>query len=107
MMLGYLLAWAGIDVLVLEKHDDFLRDFRGDTLHPSTLEAMREPGVLEELLKRPHQEISQVRGRIGGDDIVLGRMSYLRTQCRFMALMPQWEFLDSSRVKGAGILHST
>jgi 2-polyprenyl-6-methoxyphenol hydroxylase-like FAD-dependent oxidoreductase len=94
MMLGYLLARAGIDVLVLEKHADFLRDFRGDTLHPSTLELMSELGVLQELLKRPHQEISQVRGRIGTDDIVLGRMSYLRTQCRFMALMPQWEFLD-------------
>jgi 2-polyprenyl-6-methoxyphenol hydroxylase-like FAD-dependent oxidoreductase len=94
MMLGYLLARAGIEVLVLEKHADFLRDFRGDTLHPSTLEAMSELGILEELLKRPHQKISQVRARIGGEDILLGEMSYLRTRCRFMALMPQWDFLD-------------
>src|SRR5499427_4391065 len=94
MMLGYLLARAGIEVLILEKHADFLRDFRGDTVHPSTLETMDELGLLEELLNRPHQEISQVRARIGGDDILLGEMSYLRTRCRFMALMPQWDFLD-------------
>ncbi len=94
MMLGYLLARAGIDVLVLEKHADFLRDFRGDTVHPSTLETMHELGLLEEFLKRPHQEVSQVRARIGGQPIALGNMSYLRTRCRFMALMPQWDFLD-------------
>ena len=94
MMLGYLLARAGIEVLVLEKHGDFLRDFRGDTVHPSTLETMHELGLLEEFLKRPHQEISQVRARIGGEPVVLGNMSYLRTRCRFMALMPQWDFLD-------------
>ena len=94
MMLGYLLAGAGIEVLVLEKHADFLRDFRGDTVHPSTLEVMSELGLLEQLLKRPHQELRQVRACIGGDDIVLGEMSYLRTRCRFMALMPQWDFLD-------------
>ena len=94
VMLGFLLARAGIDVVVLEKHSDFLRDFRGDTVHPSTLETMHELGLLEEFLKRPHQEISQVRARIGGDDILLGEMSYLRTRCRFMALMPQWDFLD-------------
>lgn len=94
MMFGYLLARAGIEVLVLEKHADFLRDFRGDTVHPSTLETMHELGVLEELLKRPHQELRQVRACIGGDDVLLGEMSYLRTRCRFMALMPQWDFLD-------------
>jgi 2-polyprenyl-6-methoxyphenol hydroxylase-like FAD-dependent oxidoreductase len=94
MMLGYLLARAGIEVLVLEKHADFLRDFRGDTLHPSTLEVMHELGIREDLLKRPHQEVSQVRARIGGDEILLGEMSCLRTRCRFMALMPQWDFLD-------------
>ena len=94
MMLGYLLARSGINVLVLEKHADFLRDFRGDTVHPSTLETMHELGVLEEFLKRPHQEVSQVRARIGGEPIVLGNMLYLRTCCRFMALMPQWDFLD-------------
>ena len=94
MMLGYLLARAGIEVLVLEKHADFLRDFRGDTVHPSTLETMHELGLLGEFLKRPHQEITKVRAIIGGEPTLLGDMSYLRTQCRFMALMPQWDFLN-------------
>jgi len=94
MMLGYLLARAGIEVIVLEKHADFLRDFRGDTVHPSTLETMHELGLLSEFLKRPHQEISQVRAIIGGEPTLLGDMSYLRTQCRFMVLMPQWDFLN-------------
>ena len=100
MMLVYLLARAGIEVLVLEKHADFLRDFRGDTLHPSTLEAMNELGILEELLTRPHQELTQVRARIGGEDIVLGEMSRLQTRCRFMALMPQWDFLNFLEEQG-------
>jgi 2-polyprenyl-6-methoxyphenol hydroxylase-like FAD-dependent oxidoreductase len=94
MMLGYLLARAGIDVLVLEKHADFLRDFRGDTVHTSTLETMHELGLLEEFLERPHQEVRQVRSRIGRDDVLLGELSYLRTRCRFIVLMPQWDFLD-------------
>src|SRR5215470_1650245 len=94
MMLGYLLARAGIEVLVLEKHSDFLRDFRGDTVHPSTLETIYELGALEEFLKRPHQKVSQVRASIGGEHVLLGNMSYLRTKCRFMVLMPQWDFLD-------------
>lgn len=94
MTLGYLLARAGIEVVVLEKHADFLRDFRGDTVHPSTLETLHELGLLEDFLKRPHQEISQVRARIGGEPVLLGNMSYLRTKCRFMALMPQWDFLN-------------
>jgi 2-polyprenyl-6-methoxyphenol hydroxylase-like FAD-dependent oxidoreductase len=94
MMLGYLLARAGIEVLVLEKHADFLRDFRGDTVHPSTLEVMHELGVLEEFLKRPHQEVPKARARIGDREIQLGDMAYLRTRCRFMVLMPQWDFLD-------------
>jgi len=95
MMLGYLLARAGIEVLVLEKHADFLRDFRGDTVHPSTLEVMHELGLLDEFLKRPHQkQLSQVRARIGCDEILLGDFSLLSTHCRFMVMMPQWEFLD-------------
>jgi 2-polyprenyl-6-methoxyphenol hydroxylase-like FAD-dependent oxidoreductase len=94
MMLGYLLARSGIEVLVLEKHADFLRDFRGDTIHPSTLDIMHELGVLEELLKRPHQEVPRARARIGRDEILLGDMAYLRTRCRFVAMMPQWDFLD-------------
>ena len=94
MMLGFLLARAGIEVLVLEKHADFLRDFRGDTVHPSTLETMHELGLLEEFLKRPHQEVRKVRARIGNEEIVMGDMSHLPTRCRFMVLMPQWDFLD-------------
>src|SRR5579859_1671357 len=70
MMLGYLLARAGVSVAVLEKHADFLRDFRGDTIHPSTLRVMHELGVLEELLKRPHQEVQRARARIGSDEIL-------------------------------------
>ena len=94
MMLGYLLARAGIEVLVLEKHADFLRDFRGDTIHPSTLEVMHELGVLEQLLSRPHQKMRRAHARIGGQEILLGDMGYLRTCCRYVALMPQWDFLD-------------
>src|SRR5271155_5478374 len=100
MMLGYLLARAGIEVLVLEKHADFLRDFRGDTLHPSTLEVMHELGVLEDLLKRPHQQIPRARARIGGEEIQLGDMAYLRTRCPFVAMMPQWDFLDFLAMQG-------
>jgi len=94
LMLGYLLARAGVEVLVLEKHADFLRDFRGDTVHPSTLETMHELGILEELLRQPHQRVAKVRGRIGETDIVLSDMSRLPTHCKFMALMPQWNFLN-------------
>lgn len=94
VMLGFLLARAGVEVLVLEKHADFLRDFRGDTVHASTLETMHELGLLEQFLKLPHQELRQVRGRIGRDDLLLGELSYLRTRCRFIVLMPQWDFLD-------------
>jgi 2-polyprenyl-6-methoxyphenol hydroxylase-like FAD-dependent oxidoreductase len=100
MMLGFLLARAGVEVLILEKHADFLRDFRGDTVHASTLETIRELGLLEEFLKCPHQETTQVRARIGGNDVLLGDMSYLRTQCRFMVRMPQWDFLDFLAQKG-------
>src|SRR5215470_6156932 len=94
MMLGFLLARAGIDVVVLEKHADFLRDFRGDTLHPSTLEAMHELGVLEELLMRPHQRVPQLKAQIGSKEFVLADFSRLSSKCRFIALMPQWDFLD-------------
>jgi 2-polyprenyl-6-methoxyphenol hydroxylase-like FAD-dependent oxidoreductase len=100
MLLGYLLARAGVEVLVLEKHADFLRDFRGDTLHPSTLEVMHELGVLEDLLKRPHQRISRARARIGGEEIQLGDMAYLRTHCPFVVMMPQWDFLDFLAIQG-------
>jgi 2-polyprenyl-6-methoxyphenol hydroxylase-like FAD-dependent oxidoreductase len=94
MTLGLLLARAGVDVVVLEKHADFLRDFRGDTLHPSTLEMMHELGMLEDLLKRPHQKVRQWKAQMGDSEIVLADFSRLTTQCRFIALMPQWDFLD-------------
>jgi len=94
MMLGLLLARAGVDVLVLEKHADFLRDFRGDTIHPSTLELMYELGVLDEFLARPHQELKQLAGQFGNELIPFADFSHLPTQCKFIAFMPQWHFLN-------------
>jgi 2-polyprenyl-6-methoxyphenol hydroxylase-like FAD-dependent oxidoreductase len=94
MMLGLLLARAGVDVTVLEKHADFLRDFRGDTIHPSTLELMHELGILDEFLKRPHQKVRRLGGQIGDDFVEIADFSHLPTQCKFIALMPQWHFLD-------------
>ena len=94
MMLGFLLARAGIDVIVLEKHNDFLRDFRGDTIHPSTLELMYELGLLDDFLKRPHQEVRQLNAQVGDDTIPLADLSHLPTRCKFLAFMPQWDFLD-------------
>ncbi len=94
MMLGYLLARAGVEVIVLEKHADFLRDFRGDTIHPSTLEVMHELGILEDFLKRPHQEVREIAGQIGDQMIPLADFTHLPTQCKFLAFMPQWDFLD-------------
>lgn len=97
LMLGLLLARAGVEVVVLEKHADFLRDFRGDTVHPSTLEVMHELGLLPRFLQRPHDEVRQLNATIGNTEVVLADFSHLRTQCRFIALMPQWEFLDFLR----------
>lgn len=94
MMLGLLLARAGVPVLVLEKHSDFLRDFRGDTVHPSTLEVMHELGLLDAFLARPHQEVRELAGQIGGERVRLADFSHLPTRARFIALMPQWDFLD-------------
>jgi 2-polyprenyl-6-methoxyphenol hydroxylase-like FAD-dependent oxidoreductase len=94
MMLGWLLARAGVTVVVLEKHGDFLRDFRGDTIHPSTLELLHELGVLEEFLKRPHREIREITGRVGRETLTLADFSHLPTRCKFVALMPQWDFLN-------------
>ncbi len=94
MTLGYLLARAGVDVLVLEKHADFLRDFRGDTIHPSTLEVMHELGLLGDLLRLPHQEIYQLVAQIGAATLTLADFTHLRTRCRFIAMMPQWDFLN-------------
>jgi 2-polyprenyl-6-methoxyphenol hydroxylase-like FAD-dependent oxidoreductase len=94
IMLGFLLARMGVDVVVLEKHADFLRDFRGDTIHPSTLEIMYELGLLDEFLKRPHQEVRQLAGQIGTETVAIADFSHLPTHCKFLGLMPQWDFLN-------------
>ncbi len=94
MMLGLLLARAGVSVIVLEKHADFLRDFRGDTIHPSTLEVMHELGVLDELLKLPHQPVRELKGQVGDFTLTLADLSHLPTRCKFVAMMPQWDFLN-------------
>ena len=94
MMLGFLLARAGVDVWVLEKHADFLRDFRGDTVHPSTLEVMHELGILEKFLKLPHQEVRELSAQIGGELAPIADFTLLPTRCKFIALMPQWDFLN-------------
>src|SRR5271165_4820200 len=93
MMLALLLARAGIAVLVLEKHADFLRDFRGDTIHPSTLEVMHELGLLETFLKLPHSELRTVGVQVGDDFVEAADFTHLPTRCKFIALMPQWDFL--------------
>jgi 2-polyprenyl-6-methoxyphenol hydroxylase-like FAD-dependent oxidoreductase len=94
MMLGYLLARAGVDVTVLEKHKDFLRDFRGDTVHPSTLQVMQELGLLEKFLKLPHSQIRTATIEIGDRHFTVGDFTRLPTVCKFIALMPQWDFLN-------------
>ena len=94
MMLGFLLARAGVQVVVLEKHADFLRDFRGDTIHPSTLELMHELDLLEEFLEQPHQELTELRGVINGQTVPIADFSRLPTHCKFIAFMPQWDFLN-------------
>lgn len=94
MMLGLLLARAGVEVIVLEKHGDFLRDFRGDTIHPSTLELMHELRMLDEFLRLPHQELRRVKILFDDVEIAGPDFSHLPTQCKFIALMPQWDFLN-------------
>ncbi|MCV9939092.1 FAD-dependent oxidoreductase [Boseaceae bacterium BT-24-1] len=94
MMLGFLLARAGVDVIVLEKHADFLRDFRGDTIHPSTMEVMHELGLLEEFLTLPHVREDDIVARFGKEDITVADFSLLPVRAPFIAFMPQWDFLD-------------
>jgi 2-polyprenyl-6-methoxyphenol hydroxylase-like FAD-dependent oxidoreductase len=94
MMLGFLLARAGARVVVLEKHADFLRDFRGDTVHPSTLELIHELGLLDEFLKLPHRTVDRLSMQIGNRRIRLIDLTHLPTQCKYIALMPQWDFLN-------------
>jgi len=94
MMLGLLLARAGVEVIVLEKHKDFFRDFRGDTIHPSTLELLHELGILDEFLKLPYQKAETIGGSIGDFKFTAADFRHLPTQCKFIALIPQWDFLD-------------
>jgi 2-polyprenyl-6-methoxyphenol hydroxylase-like FAD-dependent oxidoreductase len=94
MMLGFLLARAGVDVVVLEKHADFFRDFRGDTVHPSTLELMYELGLLDQFLKMPHQKIEKLSAQIGAERVAMADFTHLPTHCKYVALMPQWDFLN-------------
>ncbi len=94
MMTGYLLARAGIDVIVLEKHADFNRDFRGDTIHPSTLDLIHELGLLDEFLKLPHQEMPRLQGVFNGHIVPISDFFRLPTHCKFIAFMPQWDFLN-------------
>ena len=94
IMAGYLLARAGVPVIVLEKHADFFRDFRGNTIHPSTLELMYELGLLDEFLKQPHQEVRELRAVINGQTVPIADFTRLPTRCKFIAFMPQWDFLN-------------
>ncbi|HEX3878291.1 MAG TPA: FAD-dependent oxidoreductase [Bryobacteraceae bacterium] len=94
MMLGYLLARQGVDVIVIEKHKDFLRDFRGDTVHPSTLQVMYELGLLERFLALPHQKVTSANAMIGGETFHFADFTHVPTHCKYIALMPQWDLLD-------------
>jgi 2-polyprenyl-6-methoxyphenol hydroxylase-like FAD-dependent oxidoreductase len=100
MMLGFLLARAGVDVVILEKHKDFLRDFRGDTIHPSTLELMHELGLLDEFLELPHSKVKHLAAQIGDSRVELADFTHLPTRCKFVAFMPQWDFLNFLAAKG-------
>src|SRR5947209_13148364 len=100
MMLGYLLGRAGVETIVLEKHADFFRDFRGDTVHPSTLQVMDELGLIDGFLKLPHQEIQKMEGQFGGSSIRISDLSRLKTKYPFIAFMPQWDFLNFLRESG-------
>jgi 2-polyprenyl-6-methoxyphenol hydroxylase-like FAD-dependent oxidoreductase len=100
MMLGLLLARAGVETLVLEKHADFLRDFRGDTVHPSTMEVLYELGMRAEFLSRPHQELTEIGAEIEGESLKIADFTHLPTHCKFLALMPQWDFLNMVAEQG-------
>jgi 2-polyprenyl-6-methoxyphenol hydroxylase-like FAD-dependent oxidoreductase len=101
-MLGYLLARAGVEVIVLEKHADFFRDFRGDTIHPSTLDLMAELGVLEEFLRLPHTRTPQLQATLDGKTFSVADFRHLPTRCKFIAMMPQWDFLNFIATKAKG-----
>ena len=99
-MLGYLLARHGVETVVLEKHADFFRDFRGDTIHPSTLQVMDELGLLDDFLKLPHQEIRKLGGRIAGKWVDIADFALVPGRCKFIAMMPQWDFLNFLAERG-------
>lgn len=105
MMLGFLLARAGVDVTVLEKHADFLRDFRGDTIHPSTMQLMQELGLLEDFLKLPHTEERSIVARFGDRDVPIADFSHLPVAAPYIAFMPQWDFLDFLEDRGRALPH--
>lgn len=100
MMLGYLLGRAGIEVVVLEKHADFFRDFRGDTVHPSTLQVMDELGLIDGFLKLPHQQLQKLEGMFGGTPVRIADLSRVNIKYPFIAFMPQWDFLNFLRDSG-------
>src|SRR5260370_17444003 len=100
-MLGYLLARSGVHATVLEKHNDFFRDFRGDTVHPSTLELFYELGLLEDFLKLPHQEMTSVGGILGDFEFRAADFSHVPARCKFVPLMPPWDFLNSTVTRPA------
>ncbi len=93
-MAAMLFARAGVKTVLLEKHADFLRDFRGDTIHPSTLQVMDELGLLDAFLERPHQEVTSLAGNLGDTLITVADFTHLPTRCKFVAFMPQWDFLN-------------
>lgn len=112
LMLAYLLARAGLQVVVLEKHADFLRDFRGDTIHPFTLQIMHHLGLLDALLTLPHQRVEKLQAEMGGEEVTMADFSRLPVRCRFIAFMPQWDFLNflaekSAQFSGFTLLKST
>src|SRR3954451_21759413 len=100
MMLGYLLGRAGVETIVLEKHADFFRDFRGDTVHPSTLQVMDELGLIDGFLQLPHQQIQKMDGQFGGSSIRISDLGRLKVKYPFIAFMPQWDFLNFLREQG-------
>src|SRR5579884_1804978 len=103
VMLGYLLARAGVQVTVLEKHRDFFRDFRGDTVHPSTLELLWQLDLLERFLQVPHQKVTAVGVQIGGEEFEVANFRRLSTHCRFALMMPQWDFLNFLAEQGRAL----
>jgi 2-polyprenyl-6-methoxyphenol hydroxylase-like FAD-dependent oxidoreductase len=112
LMAGYLLARAGVQVVVLEKHGDFLRDFRGDTVHPSTLDIMDELGLLDRFLKLPHQKVEQLTGLVGDTPVAIADFTHLPVRAKYIALMPQWDFLnflagEGKRYSGFDVLMKT